>query len=197
MQTPGRLFVPPERVELLRPAHGAKMADVNAAFRDSDFFQPGTIDFGKVEVRPALQAELRRDFRSHLVTALADAGADGGVEILLRVPKRSPMAAAARAAMPAAVPRQPACTAATAFRRSSTSRMGMQSAVFTATTAPGVSSSRASPSPSTPQRPPASTHVAEWICLSVARFANSRGTSACRVPKPCTSHSISSSSGTR
>ena len=65
----------------------------------------------------------------------------------------------------------------------------MQSAVLTATPRPGVFSSRASPSPSTPRRPPARTHVVEWICFSVARFS---GGGEWRVPKPWTSQSYSS-----
>ena len=50
----------------------------------------------------------------------------------------------------------------------------MQSAVFTATTAPGVFSSSASPLPSTPVRPSAATHSAECTCCKVARLAKAR-----------------------
>ena len=59
------------------------------------------------------------------------------------------------------------------------------------------SSSNASPSPSMPERPPATTQSAEWICFRVAMLAKSEGTSARRVPKPWTSHGSASSSATR
>src|SRR5579885_2501408 len=109
---------------------------MDAIRRYACFEELAAIDGGEIEAHPALLAKLCGHLRSDLVAARADGGADGGVHI--------------------------GGMRAETFAHGGQGRSGgTQSAVFTATTAPCVFSSRASPCPRMPRRPPAATQEAE------------------------------------
>src|ERR1017187_8566750 len=70
-----------ERREVFGPAHGAEIRRVDAARRYAGLEQLGAVGGHQIDMRAALEAELRGDLRPDFVTAGADGRANGGVEI--------------------------------------------------------------------------------------------------------------------
>src|ERR1017187_5935448 len=136
----GPLFVAAVRVEIAGAALRAKPRRADFRLGYARLGQLAAVGFHQVDMARAGFAKLSRHLRADFVAALSDAWADGGVYL-----------------------RGTVCTAATARCSSSTSRMGMQSAVLTATRCPGMLSSSASPSPNRPVLPRAGTQISEWI----------------------------------
>ena len=73
----------------------------------------------------------------------------------------------------------------------------MQSAVRTATMAPGTSAIRASPSPRRPWRSPAYRQMLEWTWLRLARLGCWFQAVELVDPKPCSSQGNSDSGSAR
>ena len=136
--------------------------------------------------RPACAMPKRRATSSPTsIAARADARADSAdISTACGAEFGSHAAERLFTATPSAVPRQPACTAATAWWCKSASRIGKQSAVRIETVTPGCSCQQSVTFPDTPFAvdPPRATAENEFA-LSSPSPSCERG--AWRVPKPC------------
>src|SRR5438105_325003 len=79
--------VPPERVKLFAPAHGAQVRRVDSLTRYAGFFQLARILRGEVQAARSLPPELLHSLRPHLVAAHSDTRSDGRVQIRGNTPE--------------------------------------------------------------------------------------------------------------